>query len=110
MSAGKFCAVMLRHQGDTFAIKAEDKGDRTYVTLAVILKSSIEKALDPQTAQRYQGATKPVAAPKEKKLPANSSVTIEGTPIGKGDLIRRYQFPHSQGSVMGEKRRRQSAG
>ncbi len=103
MSTDKFCAIMLRHQGDTFTIKAEDKGDRTYVTLAVILKSPIEKALDPQTAQRYQDATKPVAAPKEKKLPANSSVTIEVTPIGKGDLIRRYQFPHGQGSVVEKK-------
>jgi hypothetical protein len=103
MSTDKFCAIMLRHQGDTFTVKAEDKGDRTYVTLAVILKSPIKKALDPQTAQRYQDATKPLAAPKEKKLPENSSVTIEGTPIGKGDLIRRYQFPHGQGPIIGEK-------
>ena len=103
MSAGQACALMLLHQGNTFSIKAEDKDGRTYVTLAVVLKSSIEKALDPQSAQRYQDSTKPVAAPKEKKLPPDHNVTIEGSPIAKGDLIRRYQFPERSGSAIGKK-------
>ena len=103
MTVGKNCALMLLHQGDVFSIKAEDKNGRTYVTLAVVLRSSIEKALDPQTAQRYRDAKKPVADPKEKTLPENSNVTIEGTPIGNGDLVRRPELSGRDGSVTGKK-------
>ena len=91
MSVGKNCALMLLHQKEVFSIKAEDKNGRTYVTLAVVLRSSIEKALDPQTAQHYRDVKKPVADPQEKTLPENSNVTIQGTPMGKGDVIRRLR-------------------
>jgi len=92
MSTGKACVLMLMRQGDIITVKAEEKGDRTHVTLAVVLKSSIEKALDPQTIQRHQNAT------TEKKLPPSRGVTIEGAPITKGDLVRRQQIPKSNGS------------
>ena len=103
MSAGQACALMLMHQENTFSIKAEDKDGRTYVTLAVVLKSSIEKALDPQAAHRYPDATKPVTPHEEKTLPPNRNVTIEGTPIGKGDVIRRPELPGRKGSDTGKK-------
>jgi hypothetical protein len=93
MSTGKACVLMLMHQGDMMTVKAENKGDRTHVTLSVVLKSSIEKALDPQTIQRHHKITEPVPAKNEGKIPPDRGVTIEGTPITKGDLIRRYQFP-----------------
>ena len=98
MSTVKASVLMLMRRGDMVTVKAEDKGDRTYVILSVVLKSSIEKALDPQTIQRHQNASKPVAAPIEKKIPPDSSVTIEGTPITKGELVRRQQFPERNGS------------
>ena len=98
MSNDKACVLMLLRQGDMITVQAKNKGDRTHVTLAVVLKSSIEKALDPQTIQSHQNATKPVGDLTEKELPPSRGVTIEGTPITKGDLVRRYQFPERSGS------------
>ena len=103
ISSGSSCGLMLMHQGNMFTAKAVAKDGRTYVTLAVVLKSSFEKALDSQTSQRHHNAAKPVAAPKEKTLPANSNVTIEGAPIGKGDLIHRHRLPGSNDSGIEKK-------
>lgn len=93
MSNGKTCVLMLMRQGDMITVQAKNKGDRTHVTLSVVLKSSIEKALDPQTAQRHHKVTEPVPATQDKTIPPDRGVTIEGTPITKGELVHRYQFP-----------------
>jgi len=98
MSNGQACVLMLMRQGDMITVQAKNKGDRTHVTLSVVLKSSIAKALDPQTAQRHHKVTEPVPAKKEKKIPSGRGVTIKGAPITKGELVRRYQFPDRNGS------------
>ena len=104
MSVGANAGLMLMHQGDMFTVKAVTKDGLTRVTLAMVRKSTVEAALKPQPATRSDNTSTHAVAKKDKILPQNSGVTIEGAPPGKGQFVQRVVVPAKEnGPIMDTK-------
>ena len=106
MTVGKNSGFMLTHGDDTFALKAEAKDGRTRVTLQMIRRSSIEAAMNPQSAMESDKSDHLPVAEKDSVALENTDrgITLEGVPFGMGALIRRPDFGTRQNSPLFEEK------
>jgi len=94
MTLGNKSAFMLTYKGDTFALRAEAKDGHTRVMLQMIKRASLEAAMKPQSAMK-SGQSDHWSVAQKDSVPLENTdrgTTLEGTPLGKGDLIRRQDF------------------